>query len=1011
MQSTEHMDNLQRRSRFEAFEERLALSAEPVADFFLGIGEQLEQPYGDMTALSAAHDLTGLNHVRETYGLQGRGQTVVIIDSGVAYDHVALGGGLGSGYRVVGGWDFAENDADPYDDGPAGFHGTHVAGIVGSADGTYPGVAPEVDLVALRVFDDQGRGQLAWVEQALRWVHANRDAFPNPITTVNLSLGTKWNSSSVPSWAQLEDEFALLKQDGIFIAVAAGNSFREYQTVGLSYPAASPYVVPVASVENDGTLSAFSQRDPRVLAAPGRSITSTVPDHVYGGDGIANDFGSASGTSMASPYVAGASVLVREAMQMVGYVGINQDLIYDHLRNTAQVFYDTATNADYFRIDVRAAIDSLLSPTDDYGSTAATAHSLGTLTGTTRLSGQIERSGDVDFFTFVAGQTGTARLNLQSASGLQAVSQVVGVDSTLAQGARTFEVVAGQRYTFSVSAQSGTGAYDFSLSLTTSITDLGRIEFTTLNSQQLRAGETWFQVTASRDGLLTAEASFNRGAGNLNLQLYDSAGQMLTKSVSTTGAERLDATVVAGGKYLLKVNGTNARVDFRLTNLITLRDGHLQAFGTGGNDAFVFYAANAGLSVNGVQYNFNANQLSRVTLDGRGGSDSLVFHGSAADEHITLRPGSMTAAGLRYSFQATSMEQVQASGGGGRNTVSLYDSAGADRFVATPEKAEMSGAGYRHEALQFQRVFAYASSGMDVAELYDTAGNDTLRAEPSLVTLSGANVFYSAAQFDQVIAYATRGGDDVARFYDSPGNDTFVADPTSATLSGAGFSNTARGFDRTFAFATRGGYDTARLEDSSGDDTFFADSFTATLSGRGFSNSAQHFDLVAAHATRGGYDTARLYDSPSADTLVANANGVTLSGTGYQREAYGFERVYATSTRGGRDVARLDALARSTTSLVGNFSLSITGQSVVTAQTRLFQRAAADLARQSVISGLETAQTADSVRSLATLHHYLCSNSNTPSRDLSAILTQAKQDAASGQEEGRVDYLFESWGD
>ena len=60
-----------------------------------------------------------------------------MIDSGIAWDHVALSGGLGTGYRVVGGWDFAENDADPYDDGPSGFHGTHVAGIIGSSNSTY----------------------------------------------------------------------------------------------------------------------------------------------------------------------------------------------------------------------------------------------------------------------------------------------------------------------------------------------------------------------------------------------------------------------------------------------------------------------------------------------------------------------------------------------------------------------------------------------------------------------------------------------------------------------------------------------------------------------------------------------------------------------------------------------------------------------------------------------------------------------------------------------------------
>ncbi len=125
------------------------------------------------------------------FGFTGQGQTVAVIDSGIAYDHLALGGGLGSDYRVVGGWDFTEEyDANPYDDGPLGFHGTHVAGIIGSSDSTYTGVAPGVDLVALRVFNDAGDGYFSWVENALQWVHNNRNTFANPIR-VFLHKGTK----------------------------------------------------------------------------------------------------------------------------------------------------------------------------------------------------------------------------------------------------------------------------------------------------------------------------------------------------------------------------------------------------------------------------------------------------------------------------------------------------------------------------------------------------------------------------------------------------------------------------------------------------------------------------------------------------------------------------------------------------------------------------------------------------------------------------------------------------
>ena len=192
----------------------------------------LTHPFADIPALELSpamieaqfHSIESPKQklAQDTFGLTGSGQTVVIIDSGIAYDHSALGAGLGPEYRVVGGWDFTEeNDADPYDDAPAGLHGTHVAGIIGSNDEQHPGLATDVDLVALRVFNDQGKGNFEWIEQALQWVATNIDTFEHPITTINLSLVTKWKGDDVPQWAILEDEFLALKEAGLFITVAA----------------------------------------------------------------------------------------------------------------------------------------------------------------------------------------------------------------------------------------------------------------------------------------------------------------------------------------------------------------------------------------------------------------------------------------------------------------------------------------------------------------------------------------------------------------------------------------------------------------------------------------------------------------------------------------------------------------------------------------------------------------------------------------------------------------------
>lgn len=460
----------QRVANIESLEARLALTAAPVADFsldaFYASQVRTEADYQVLESLSLAkaHDITGMHSIFANYGLYGEGQTIAVIDTGIAWDHIALGGGFGPGYRVVGGWDFAENDANPYDDAPAGFHGTHVAGIISSNHPDNPGVAQGVDLVALRVFDDKGNGSLSWVEKALQWVYDNRNKFENPITTVNLSLGTNWNSTSVPNWSMLEDEFRKLNEVGIFIAVAAGNSFQNYGTPGLSYPASSPYVTPVGSVNPDGSVSYFSQRHDRAIFAPGANIRSSIPDAAGNNNGIADDWASVSGTSMATPYVAAVSALVRQAMQFSGKANVNQTDIYDHLRRTADRVWDGATGQYYLRINVGRAIDALM-PRADNDSAANPTANLGVLRSSLSMKGQIQRKQDVDYFTFTAGQSGVVRVSAKTDFELVAKWGVIGATGQMKDGAFEFRVEAGKQYTITLGTGKGVGNYSFTATL------------------------------------------------------------------------------------------------------------------------------------------------------------------------------------------------------------------------------------------------------------------------------------------------------------------------------------------------------------------------------------------------------------------------------------------------------------------------------------------------------------------------------------------------------------------
>ena len=509
---------------FEACERRLVLSAQLMFDV---LGDQALQLHGEVcisphqesmpieSHMDAAHAATGWNSVQEQFGLTGKGQTVAVIDSGIAWDHLALGKGYGPGYRVVGGWDFTEeNDANPYDDGPLGFHGTHVAGIIGSDDPLHSGVAPDVDLVGLRVFNDAGQGNLSWVERALQWVHENRNSFENPITTVNLSLGTVWNSDVIPIWATLEEEFQTLFNDGIVVTASAGNSFQQYLSPGVSYPAASPYVLPVSAVDEGGNLSSYSQRDAHVIAAPGNNIVSTVPDHVLGRDGVIDDFTAASGTSMAAPYVAGASVLVRQAMEMVGYAGINLTTIADHLHATADSIYDATTGASYDRLNLQHAIDTLI-PFDSVGDTFQSAAHLD-LTNSHSVSGWINRLGDQDVYQFTPSANGLLHVDadsqwleslqwsLQSSSG-QSIASGGLADSSV-------QLVAGQTYLLVIAADHQIGSFQFDVNFTADSSgggggagplgpseNLGVVAYL---ERELQVGSS-LHVQASQDGLLS----------------------------------------------------------------------------------------------------------------------------------------------------------------------------------------------------------------------------------------------------------------------------------------------------------------------------------------------------------------------------------------------------------------------------------------------------------------------------------------------------------------------------
>jgi subtilisin family serine protease len=850
--------------------------------------------------LSSAHNSSGLTGVRNDYGFLGAGQTVAIIDSGIAWSHLALGNGLGANYRVVGGWDFTENDANPYDDGPEGSHGTHVAGIVGAdTTGTNnDGVAPGADLVGLRVFDDAGNGFFNWVESALQWVHQNRNAFENPITAVNLSLGTSWNSNTVPNWSTIEDEFAQLKADGIFVAVSAGNSFADYNAPGLSYPAASPHVVPVMAATDGGGLASFSQRHSRAIAAPGQFIVSTVPDYIGNSNGVNDDFASFSGTSMAAPYVAGASVLLREAMQFVGYTNITQDTIYDHMMDTATSFVDAATGQTYKRLNLTNAFNALI-PTDEYGSTVAAAHNLGTLSGESEVSGLINKLSDADYFQFTAAATGTVSFTATTTHGLVPVWNATGGTVSGAAGETyTFDVVAGQSYTIGLSTGGGIGFYDLAIEAENAFTyvDWGTVT-QSYTTNVACAGESWYRVTASGTGFLTTEALFAAAGGNVDIAIYDNDLQIVASGVVNAAGERVDAQVAADANYYVRVTGTNVDVDFRLTNLVSHTGATVNVAGTSGADVFTFAVDTAQhtLAVNGVSYQFSRSAVAAINFSGDGGSDAITMTGSSGDETATLNAGNAQLVGSDFSVTTASVENVSLHGGGGNDAAHLYDTAGNDSLGTWWNRTLMTGGGYSNDVRGFDSTYAYASLGVDRAILRDSSGADTYSTWTNRAIMGGTGYWCEARGFDSTTGMASVGNDQ-AMLRDSAGDDVFTAYAARATMTGSSYTHEARGFDRVFGLASQGN-DRALLYDSAGDDVYSAWWNRAVMSGDGYWNDARNFDRTDAFASTGN-DLAYLYDTAGDDIYSSWWNRAIMSGEGYWNDARGFDRTIGQATVG-----------------------------------------------------------------------------------------------------------------
>ncbi len=254
--------------------------------------------------------------------------------------------------RIIGFKDFVNKETRMYDDNG---HGTHCAGILAgngyASKGKYRGIAPEANILSIKVLDENGNGNTSDILATVQWIIDNKEVYKTRI--INFSLG------AIAQYREKRDPLVKAAnraiENNLIVVAAVGNSGPLRNTI-LS-PATSRYVISVGALDDkrtpelsDDVIAEFSSRGPTLdrikkpdLIAPGVNITSLSNKSISG-------YTSLSGTSMSAPMVSGAAALLLNENPNYTHYDIKRRLLTACSRISASSYDQGAGVLDIGRI-------------------------------------------------------------------------------------------------------------------------------------------------------------------------------------------------------------------------------------------------------------------------------------------------------------------------------------------------------------------------------------------------------------------------------------------------------------------------------------------------------------------------------------------------------------------------------------------------------------------------------------------------------------------------------------